>query len=132
MRRRKISGILCEIAGEHLHIGVGLNCGQQDFSPDRLDSATSISIETGQTCGPLEILPSFLPYWHETITELSAAELPEAAEVCLCDLGREVEICEGDPRRGIMVRGTVEGVGPAGELRLKQKSGRIRSIYSGE
>src|SRR6056297_545662 len=53
---KKISGILGEISGDFLFIGVGLNCTQHDFDPSLRRPATSVFLETGQKPAPLELL----------------------------------------------------------------------------
>lgn len=132
VNQRKISGILCESSGGYLYIGVGVNCGQKVFPEFRKRGATSISIETTRDIKPLDLLPSFLPIWKRFLFEVKTNELPAEANPRLCGIGRQVEVFEGNPRSGAVISGIAEGIGEAGELRLRQKSGKIRSVYSGE
>ena len=41
---RKIAGILCERQGENAIVGIGVNVGQTEFSPEIADKATSLAI----------------------------------------------------------------------------------------
>jgi len=132
VRRRKISGILCESNGGYLYIGVGVNCNQKVFPEFQNRKATSISIETARDIDTPGLLAPFLPIWKDCLYELKQYELPGVANPKLCNIGRQVEVFEGDPRSGALIRGTAEGIGEAGELCLRQKNGKIRSIYSGE
>ncbi len=132
VHQRKISGILCESSGGYLYIGVGVNCNQKVFPEFQNRRATSLSIEADRDVDTLSLMSLFLPVWKYFLYELKKFELPGEANPKLCTIGRQVEVFEGDPRSGALIRGTAEGIGEAGELRLRQKSGKIRSVYSGE
>ncbi|MFW6274395.1 MAG: biotin--[acetyl-CoA-carboxylase] ligase [Spirochaetota bacterium] len=126
---KKICGILCESSKEHVYCGIGLNVKQTSFSKDLRTPATSIYLENGETPEPLELLPFFL---DELYSLLSVVQLPMMVRPWLYRLDEEVSFVEGDPGQGKRVSGIVTGVGEHGELRLLQKSGKIRSLYSGE
>ena len=126
---KKICGILCEGSKEYVYCGIGLNVKQSTFSGELRMPATSIYLESGETPEPLELLPFFL---DELYSLLSAVQLPMMVRPWLYRLDEEVSIVEGDPGQGTRVSGIVTGVGEHGELRLLQKSGKIRSLYSGE
>jgi len=102
---------------------------QSSFSKDLRTPATSIYLESDETPEPLELLPLFL---DELNSLLSAVQLPMMVRPWLYRLDEEVSVIEGDPEQGKRVSGIVTGVGEHGELRLLQKSGKIRSLYSGE
>jgi len=126
---KKVCGILCESSKEYVYCGIGLNVKQSSFSKDLRTPATSIYLESDETPEPLELLPLFL---DELNSLLSAVQLPMMVRPWLYRLDEEVSVIEGDPEQGKRVSGIVTGVGEHGELRLLQKSGKIRSLYSGE
>lgn len=126
---KKICGILCESTSEYVYCGVGLNIQQVSF-PDNLRSpATSLYLESGEMVDPIELLPLFL---DELVALLSVVQLPMMVRSWLYRLDEEISLVEGDPESGKRVSGIVTGVGESGELRLLQKSGKIRSLFSAE
>jgi len=129
---KKISGILCETAGGYIGIGIGLNCRQKEFLSRYNTSATSVYRETGIECTPLSLLPGLLSSLWETLMRINSSGLPSAADKHLCSFGKHMEVREGDPRAENVVKGVVAGIGEAGELRLRQKNGKIHPVYSGE
>ena len=126
---KKICGILCESTSEYVYVGVGLNVLQDRFSPELRKPATSIFLEGGVRPEPVELLPGLLSELHEL---LMVVQLPILVRPWLYQLDEEVTLLEGDPHSGHSVSGIVTGIGESGELRLLQKSGKIRSLYSGE
>lgn len=126
---KKVGGILCESTGEKIYCGVGLNVKQESFPEDMRTPATSIFLESRELADPVDLLPLLL---DELYALLSVVQLPMMVRPWLYRLDEEVSIIEGDPAQGKRVSGIVTGVGEDGELRLLQKSGKIRSLYSGE
>ena len=126
---KKVCGILCESDGKKIYCGLGLNVQQESFPEDMRSPATSVCLESGEKPEPIELLPLFL---DELYALLSVVQLPMMVRPWLYRLDEEVSITEGDPAQGKRVSGIVTGVGEQGELRLLQKSGKIRSLYSGE
>ncbi len=126
---KKICGILCESTSEYVYVGVGLNVLQDGFSSELRKPATSIFLEGGVRPEPVELLPGLLSELHELLT---VVQLPILVQPWLYRLDEEVTLLEGDPHSGRLVSGIITGIGESGELRLLQKSGKIRSLYSGE
>lgn len=126
---KKICGILCESTSEYVYCGVGLNIRQVSFPNNLRSPSTSLYLESGELVKPLDLLPLFL---DELYALLSVVQLPMMVRSWLYRLDEEISLVEGDPASGKRVSGIVTGVGESGELRLLQKSGKIRSLFSGE
>lgn len=126
---RKICGILCESTSEYVYVGIGLNVLQDEFSSELRTPATSIFLQSGLRPEPVGLLPGLL---SELQKLLMVVQLPMLVRPWLYRLDEEVTLLEGDPQLGRWVSGIITGVGESGELRLLQKSGKIRSLYSGE
>lgn len=129
---KKIAGILCESSSRYLYIGLGLNCRQASFSDRLRRPATSILLQTKRDYEPMGLLSPLLEELHRTLFDLPAEQLPAAANTYLYHFEKEIELSEGDPSKGSLVRGVNKGIGIYGELQILEKSGKIRTIYSGE
>ncbi len=129
VHEKKISGILCESTRTYVYAGLGLNVAQESFPQDMRTPATSVLLESGLKVEPLELLP---PLLEELYPVLNVVQLPILVRPWLYRLDDEIAVSEGDPEKEKKVSGIVTGIGESGELRLLQKSGKIRSIYSGE
>ncbi len=129
---KKISGILGESSGAFLYIGIGLNCTQHSFDSSLRRPATSIFLETGKTPKPLELLEPLLNRMAPLFFKVNEGDFSRYVRGYLHKIGEYFEVSEGPADEARGVSGIVEGLGPAGELLLLQKNGKIRSIYSGE
>lgn len=129
---KKIAGILCESSSSSLFIGIGLNCRQPSFPSDLRRPATSIFQQTGWSSEPFNLLTPLLEELRIVLFDLAAEQLPALANPFLYNIEKEIELREGDPSRGPLVRGVNKGIGIYGELQVLEKSGKIHTIYSGE
>lgn len=129
VKGKKICGVLCESTAEYVYAGVGLNVVQESFPEEMRRPATSIFLESSKKVRPVELLPLLLTELQPIIP---VVQLPILVRPWLYHLDDEVLVMEGDPEKGEPVHGIVTGIGESGELRLLQKSGKIRALYSGE
>jgi len=129
VKGKKICGVLCESTAEYVYAGVGLNVVQNSFPEQLKRPATSIFLESSEKVRPVELLPLLL---SELQLILPVVQLPILVRPWLYRLDDEVSVIEGSPKEGVSVHGIVTGIGESGELRLLQKSGKIRALYSGE
>ena len=51
LHQKKVAGILVEMAGESIIVGIGINVNQEQFPESLRDSATSLMIGRGRTIG---------------------------------------------------------------------------------
>lgn len=118
---RKISGILCESYGNCIAIGIGLNVRGKEQKTDGAYRSASILSMSGRAYEPSRLLAPVLegisaaleePAWHEAVSAL------------LYKRGERVRIAVGDPRRQDVRNGTLEGLGPRGELVLLEEGGK--------
>lgn len=130
---KKLSGILCESAQPFLYVGTGLNIGQKEFPHELQNTASSLALllpENSPMPSLIDILNVYLTevkivlensHWH---TEVSSR---------LFKKGEEVEFLLGDPTSSNRLRGSIQGIGPSGELLLVEtKSQKLQSYFSGE
>ena len=145
---KKLSGILCETAGDVIAVGTGFNLGQRSFPSELTARATSLALALEGSGIPLPTREAFLARYlrclHEALTD---ADWAAAVTERLWKRGERVSLLSGDPGRNELVEGVVEGIGPAGELlfrvaadssadgapdRAGIEGGTIRRIFSGE
>jgi len=124
---RKVAGLLAEVEGDYLILGIGLNANAP-LPPD-LPRATSIAAALGRPADVDAALRAFVGRFDRYAIELeNGRPLHERWAARLVTLGRTVRIRSGDE----IIEGTAEGVEPDGALRLRQPGGRVRICHGGE
>lgn len=127
---RKISGILAEIATGGIVIGIGLNVNMPDAS--HIDQpATSLLIESGQTHNLERLLEQLCGFLGRALEKWIAAGfggIRRDWESRIPNLGQRVTVRDGDSTS----RGTLEGFGEYGELRMRLDDGRLIQIWAGD
>lgn len=134
---RKLCGILCEMrqstAGRAVIAGIGINVNlPPDSLPEEVAArATSMNILTGKSFRREEVFSSLLnsisreyAKWKESGFK---ALLPEIGRYDYLN-GRSVTMA----LTGEKATGTACGIGADGSLLLREESGIVRNIYSGE
>jgi BirA family transcriptional regulator, biotin operon repressor / biotin---[acetyl-CoA-carboxylase] ligase len=114
---KKCGGILCQTYEKYLLVGVGINLGEIDFSPEDL----STEIASLPIIGNQKDLPQKI-YNYILKNRLSPEATKSTWENLCAHLNREVVI---ENERGFFV-----GIGESGELLLKTDLG-IKKIFSG-
>lgn len=134
---KKVCGILTELSVEHdyIHyivIGVGINCGLQQFSPEISDKATSLEAECGKKISRAvlvaNVMSAFERYYEGFRKEPSLAFVLEEYNRVLVNRDREVRVL--DPKGEYS--GISRGINEAGELLVELPGGQMISVYAGE
>ncbi len=138
VRGKKVSGILCEADGGTLYVGTGFNLAQRRFPPEISHKAGSLAslFPDRETPDQDRFLEAYLGElhgalgledWHDRVSEL------------LLYRGERVRFLQGDPGKGEWIDGTVEGIGPDGELLFKPETAdapaccaTVLRLFSGE
>lgn len=134
---RKVCGMLTEMSVErdyihHVVVGVGINVGLQEFSPEI--AATAVSLE--QVCGKkvsraelvVNVMKAFEDYYDGFEKECSFAGLMEQYNRLLVNCGREVRVL--DPKGEY--QGVSKGINETGELLVELADGAVKTVYAGE
>jgi len=137
--RRKIAGILGETRGSDpiiremvLGLGINVNHRAEDFSPEVLDRATSVLIETGAVADRTSLLAAILEGFERRYSRLVRGRasdlLREWESLSALPRGRRV-VVEGPSGRS---EGSVAGVDEEGALLLLLADGRTLRVPFGE
>lgn len=110
---RKVAGILTEVSGEALVIGIGLNVSVMDFPEVLRGSATSVLKETGLAIGREELLAELIRQLEIAFLTEDSLTLSKLRERCALT-GRAVAL----DHHGERVEGHVRGLSDEGELIL--------------
>jgi BirA family biotin operon repressor/biotin-[acetyl-CoA-carboxylase] ligase len=138
-RRRKVAGILTEMssAGDrasHVVVGVGLNVNGTDFPPELADVATSLRRARGGE--PLDralVLAAFLNALEPMLDQFERIGPPAAVSAFEAYAALPATCRVTAPGRpGERLEGTALGVDPDGALRLRDETGQIHRVLSGE
>jgi len=135
---KKIAGILTEIslemdAVDYIVVGIGLNVNTQpqDIPDDLKEKATSVLIETGRKFSRVKILQKFLSLYEKyydvfknkgfrpVLARWKELSNIVGKKICVDMINKELS-------------GTVEDVDDDGVLILKDSSGKIHRIFSGD
>lgn len=134
---KKICGILAETAettkGLAVIVGIGINLSSEAFPDELNDIATSIEEETGQKADAEELLNAltrFLDYFYEIFNSKNGAKsiLNEWKKRSSYSFGKEVKVKLEKEE----FSGTTDGLEENGALRVRTKSGEIRTIQAGD
>jgi BirA family biotin operon repressor/biotin-[acetyl-CoA-carboxylase] ligase len=125
---RKICGVVCERYGETIICGIGLNVNIEHFG-QRIDSATSMSIESGRNFEIDEVLERLLEKFNGLYDELQDKGL-KVKEVLnyISGLGEAVEVITA---KGT-IKGTVYDIDDDWALLLRDESGIVKKFYYGD
>ncbi len=135
---RKLGGILCEahpspggglavVAG----LGIDVNVEPAEWPDELRPIATSIRAERGREADRArvagDVLEAFAPRYAALQRGGAGAILPDY-RARLETVGRAVTVDLGQR----VVEGTAEGLGPAGELRLRDAAGQLVTVTAGD
>jgi BirA family biotin operon repressor/biotin-[acetyl-CoA-carboxylase] ligase len=132
---RKVAGILTEMASDgervrHIVLGIGLNVNGLEFPPDLAERATSLRMALGHACDRGKLLADFLaafePVYDDFLASGPASGLVKWRRHA--DLGR---VCRVDCD-GTKVEGIATDVDDDGALLVRDDSGRVHRLISGE
>ncbi len=137
MGKKKICGILTEmevIDGQidFIVVGVGLNLGQQVFSEELKEKATSIFTETGRRIDREQVLSAIMDVFEETygyfLENKSLEFLMQDYNDLLVNMNRQVVVL--DPAGEY--EGLAQGINANGELQVLGADGTTTSVFAGE
>jgi BirA family biotin operon repressor/biotin-[acetyl-CoA-carboxylase] ligase len=137
-RRRKVAGILTEMASAgtsalHVVVGVGLNVNGLEFPPEIAERATSLRRALGRRIDRLDLLAALLDTLeplYEDFERRGPAAAVAAFEAHAAFPARCRVTALGHP--GDRLEGTALGVDADGALRLRDETGQIHRVISGE
>ncbi len=134
---KKVCGILSEMKLERMTvdycvIGVGINVGQKDFSEDIRETATSLSVESGQEMDCAVLLQAVLDCFEQAYESFmrvgSLASLQKEYNTLLINRDRQVRVL--DPKGEY--EGIAKGITETGELMVETAEGVCQRVYAGE
>lgn len=129
----KVCGILCESDGANVFIGTGCNLLQTDFPDGLARKATSIFKESGTRVTPDRLLTAYLSRLERALSTDYDDRWRGALLDRLYKRALRVSFEPGLADSGILVEGTLAGVGEDGRLLLKlDGSDELRGFISGE
>jgi BirA family biotin operon repressor/biotin-[acetyl-CoA-carboxylase] ligase len=124
---RKVAGLLSEIEGAHLILGIGVNVNAP--LPSDLPQATSLRLALGHEVELETLLQALVVRLDDHYGQLLSGKRFTAGWAARMDtLGRRVRVMSG----GALVEGTADSVDPDGALRLRQRDGTFAVFHSGE
>ncbi len=124
---RKVAGILSEIVGTYLSIGVGLNVNAP--LPSTLDQATTLRGEVGHALDTGELLRDLVERMDAYYAQLlTGARFTRAWSAQLSTLGRAVRV----QMAGQSIEGLAERVDEAGALLVRRPDGSLFVCHAGE
>ena len=128
--RRKIAGILVEAGHDFAIVGIGINVNGCQFPPELSQFATSLQLAAGQTQDRARILTAVLHHFGLRRQQLAAGfdELLDGVRLRCVLTDHEVSLVTA----GTPCGGTIEGLGPGGELLLRTPTGLQRIIQADE
>ncbi|HEY4393865.1 MAG TPA: biotin--[acetyl-CoA-carboxylase] ligase [Polyangia bacterium] len=137
-RRRKVAGILTEMASAgasalHVVVGVGLNVNGLEFPPEIAERATSLRRALGRQVDRVALLAALLdglePLYEDFERRGPAAAVAAFEAHAAFPTHCRVTALE---RPGDRLEGVALGVDADGALRLRDETGHIHRVISGE
>ena len=129
VNEKKLSGILCEFKKGFLLCGIGLNLNQQSFEGSYKREPVSIFNLIGKKIKFDKVASLFLNCFYELQENKNWEELLTKK---LRAVGSIVSFLPGDPLTSTPIEGEFLGIDGTGQIKLKDKNGKVRSFISGE
>ena len=137
MGKKKICGILTEMEVldgqiDFIVVGVGLNLGQQVFSEELKEKATSIFAETGRRIDREQVLSAIMDVFEENYACFLENKSLEFLMQDYNDLlvNRDKQVVVLDPAGEY--EGYAQGINADGELQVLRADGTSTSVFAGE
>jgi len=130
IRGRKVAGILVEAGPDFVVVGVGINVNTLSFPMEIRDVATSIAAETGHPVDRGELLGKMISRFaiHAQHLDTEFANLLNGVRQRCVLNGREIDLqTPAGPASG-----HCEGIGPSGELLIRNADGLNRILQADE
>ncbi len=121
IHHRKVAGILVEAGSDFAIVGIGLNVNTATFPGEVSEIATSLRIETARDFPRPEVLAAIIRRFALRSARIGADfdEMLDAVRHRCVLTGQRVSLTTANGPR----QGTVEGIGPGGELVLRTATG---------
>jgi len=132
---RKAVGILTEVEGGNVYIGIGVNVAQREFPVNLRDKAISVAIASGaeiENGRRFALLEKILARLHDEL-ETVGDTWRERIEARLYMKGEKTGFAEGPADSAQAFVGTIAGIGPRGELLIvRDGETEAHTFVSGE
>ncbi|MFY9376991.1 MAG: biotin--[acetyl-CoA-carboxylase] ligase [Peptococcia bacterium] len=135
---QKLCGILAEMSAEieqlnYIILGIGLNVNQEneDFSPEIVETATSLSLAARKKYRRADVLAEILFHLEEVYTEYQEQgfqKILKAWESLNCTAGRQVKVMT----REETFEGFAESIDEDGSLLVRRKDGQLETVIVGD
>jgi len=139
IRNRKVCGVLCEMSVDMegiqyaiLGIGLNVNTPGERFPKELWDIACSLASETGKTWRRSELLIAILKEMDAQLTLAWRGEIQpilEAWREGAHTLGKTIRV---EMPNGEVLEGSAEDVNEQGALLVRDSSGKLHILHSGE
>ena len=132
---KKVVGILTELSAEidcikYVVVGIGINVNNSSFSEELKNKATSMYIETGKKFYRKDfikpIADRLMEYYKQFCAEGFTPFTEKYNSLCL-NIGQEVKTIGREE-----IEGTALGINAEGCLMIKDSTGKIHDIFTGE
>ncbi|NPB08000.1 MAG: biotin--[acetyl-CoA-carboxylase] ligase [Aquificae bacterium] len=130
LSEKKVCGVLAELKGRKLIVGVGINVNQREIPEELMGRATSLFLESGRVFDRKEVLLKVLGSVNEALFRLMRegfGSLREEVQEKLLFLGEEVRL-EGEAE---VLEGKFAGISERGGALLLLEGG-LKEVLSGE
>lgn len=134
---KKLVGILTEMTSEgtdinYVVVGIGINVYNSSFPEELADKATSVFLENGTGCDRswlvAQVSNEFEKLYDRFIENKDLSFLVDEYNEYLVNRGSQVYVIEGEDKKLY----TALGLSPDGGLLVKDESGTVQDIISGE
>ena len=130
---RKVAGMLLEVAGPWIILGVGVNVAHTpDASTQSLLYPTASLLHFGSGADPFDVLASFcdsLGRWYDRWNEHGFAAIREAWLANAAGLGEAITVRLAD---GVTLEGRFGGLDGQGALMLDKSDGSRQAVLAGD
>jgi BirA family transcriptional regulator, biotin operon repressor / biotin---[acetyl-CoA-carboxylase] ligase len=133
---KKAVGILCEADSGNVHLGIGINTSQKEFSPHLRDKAVSVALAAGLDMSREEnyvLLEKILSRLYSELEAGNANNWRPRLEQKLYKKNKQVLFIEGIAGSGKEIKGRLAGINESGELLIiPEGETQVRSFITGE
>jgi BirA family biotin operon repressor/biotin-[acetyl-CoA-carboxylase] ligase len=128
VKDRKLAGILAEVRGDHVFLGMGINCLQKGFSKELKNKAVALRQVTNKKFTPPDLLPSLLVELKECL--FGQFDWKAELEKRLFLKDEIITFVPGLPAGGEIISGRLAGILDDGRLVLKTEESAEPAVFA--